>query len=84
MFPEAEQRETLRFEGNKTNCFPRDQSVSVLLYSWKFCSWRFIKPRSNGGRRSTFVGNSALLPSDVIVFLQCCPLRDFGGKQFHF
>ena len=68
MFPEAEQRETLRFEGNKTNCFPRDQSVSVLLYSWKFCSWRFIKPRSNGGRRSTFVGNSALLPSNVIVF----------------
>ena len=26
MFPEAELRETLRFEGNKINCFPRDQS----------------------------------------------------------
>ena len=32
------------FEGHKINCFPRDQSLSVLLYSWKF-----IKPRSNGG-----------------------------------
>ena len=26
--------------------------------------------------------NSALLPSDVIVFAMS-PLRDFGGKQFH-
>ena len=30
MFPEAEPRETLRFEGNKINCFPRDQSLRVL------------------------------------------------------
>ena len=35
------------------------------------------------GLRSTFAGNSALLPSDVINFLQCCLRRDFGGKQFH-
>ena len=27
-----------------------------------------IKPRRNRGRRSTFVGYSALLPSDVIDF----------------
>ena len=26
-------RETLIFQGNKINCFPRDQSLSVLLYS---------------------------------------------------
>ena len=63
MFFETEPRETLRFEGNKINCFPRDQSLSDLLYSWKF-----IKPRCNGGRRSTFTGNSTLLPSDVIDF----------------
>ena len=25
-----------RFEGNKINCFPRDQSLSNLLHSWKF------------------------------------------------
>ena len=31
--PEAELSETLRFEGNKLNCFPRDQSLSDLLYS---------------------------------------------------
>ena len=53
---------------NKIICFPRDQSLSNLLYSWKFCSWKFIKPRCNGGRRSTFAGDSALLPSDVIDF----------------
>ena len=48
------------------NCFPRDQSLRDLLYSWKFSSWKFIKPRFNGGRRSTFAGNIALLPSDVV------------------
>ena len=43
------------------NCFPRDQSLRVLLYSWKF-----NKPRFNGGHRSTFVGHIALLPSEVV------------------
>ena len=33
MFPETKSRETLRFEGNKVHCFPRDQSLSDLLYS---------------------------------------------------
>ena len=33
MFPEVEQRETSRFKGNKINCFPRNQSLSDLLYS---------------------------------------------------
>ena len=41
---------------------------SDMLYSWKFWSWKFIKPRCHGGRRSTFEGNSALLPFDVIDF----------------
>ena len=60
-------------DGNKINCFPRDQSLSDLLYSQR----RHQKTQCvNGGRRSTFAGNSALLPSDVID-LQCCPLKDF-------
>ena len=29
MFPETKSRETLRFEGNKIHCTPRDQSLSV-------------------------------------------------------
>ena len=33
MFPETKSRETLRFEGNKIYCSPRDQSLSDLLYS---------------------------------------------------
>ena len=33
MFPEAKPRETgIEVEDNKTHCFPRDQSLSVLLY----------------------------------------------------
>ena len=47
------------------NCFPRDQSLSDLLCSKKRNT---CNGNSNGGRRSTFAGNSALLPSDVIDF----------------
>ena len=32
-FPEMKSRETLRFEGNKIHCSPRDQSLSDLLYT---------------------------------------------------
>ena len=56
MFTEAELGETFRFSGNKVNCFPGNQSLSDLLYSWKFWSWRVIKPHLNNGRRSTFQG----------------------------
>ena len=66
------QWKTLRFEENKINCFRRDQSLCILsdlLYSWKLWSWKFIKPRCNGGRRWTFKGNSAfVILSDVIDF----------------
>ena len=43
--------EILRFEGNKINCFPRNQSLSDLSYNVAL---------------STFTGNSALLLADVI------------------
>ena len=66
MFPEVKPR----FEGNKMSCFPRDQSLGDLLYSWKF-----VKPRCNGRRWSTFTGNSALLPSDVIDFAMLTTLK---------
>ena len=59
MFSVAEPRETK---------LTVSQGTSDLLYSWKIWSWKFIKPRCNGGRWSTFTGNSALLPSDVIDF----------------
>ena len=32
MFPEAKPRETLKSREDKTRCFLRDQSLSVLLY----------------------------------------------------
>ena len=59
MFSDAEPRETK---------LTVSLGTSDLFYSWKFLSWKFIKPRCNGGRRSTFTCHSALLPSDVIDF----------------
>ena len=56
MFTEAELGETFRFSGNKVNCFPGNQSLRDLLYSWKFWSWKVIKPHLNNGRRLTFQG----------------------------
>ena len=72
-FPEAQPRETLKFEGNKIKCFPKDQSLSDLFYSTKR---KTCNGNINGGRRSTFAGKSALLPSDVRS-------ETFGGKQFY-
>ena len=60
----------------KINCFPKDQSLSDLLYSWKF-----IKPRCHGGRRTTFEGNSTLLPFDVIDFAML-PAHRFCRETF--
>ena len=42
-----------------------------------FEAGNLTKTRCDGGRRSTFSGNSVLLPSYVIDFAM------FGGKQFH-
>ena len=78
-FLEVQPRETLKFEGNKMNCFPRDQSLSDLLYSTKR---KTCNDNSNGGRRSTFVGNSALLPSDVINFALLPAQRLLAGNNF--
>ena len=38
----------------------------MICYIAEISKLDFIKPRCNGGRLSTFAGNSALLPSDVI------------------
>ena len=54
---------------NKHLIRPSYQSLSDLLHSWKFLSWKFIKPRCDSSQRSTFaIKNIALLPSDVIDF----------------
>ena len=69
MFPETKSRETLRFEGNKIHCFPRDQSLSDLLYS-KTKQKQILKnalrfqrqhqATCNSGQH--FAGNSELFP----------------------
>ena len=54
----------LQINPPKINSFLCNESLSDLLYSWKF-----IKPRCNGGCLSKFAGNSAQLPSHVINFV---------------
>ena len=110
MFPEAEPRETLRFEGNEINCFPRDQSLTDLLYStmknelrrrenkisvlmtlknalqtvklYHHATFNHALITCSNGRRSTFAGNSALLPSDVIDFAMLPAQRLLAGNSF--
>ena len=63
MFPETKSRETLRFEGNKIHCSPRDQSLRDLLYSKANGSnrWKTINQMMcNSGQH--FAGNSELFP----------------------
>ena len=66
-------------EENKMNCFPRDQSLSDLLYSKKR---KTCNGNNNGGRRSTSAGNSALLTSDVIDFALLLAQRLLAGNTF--
>ena len=61
MCPEAEAKETLRFDGNKIKCFPRDQSLSDLLCSPRRKTFRVQIYENKPCERSTFAGNSALL-----------------------
>ena len=61
------------------NCSPRDQSLIDLLYSAKR---KMCNGNSNGGRRSTFAGSSALLPSDVIDFALLPAERILAGNSF--
>ena len=60
------------------NGFLRDQSLSDLLYS---TNRKTCNGNRNGGRRSTFAGNSALLPSDVIDFALLPAQRLLNGKS---
>ena len=55
------------------NCFPMDQSLSDFLYSTKsYC---------NGSQWSTLAGNSALLPSDIIVLALLHAQRILAGNS---
>ena len=62
MFPETKSRETLRLEGNKIHCSPRDQSLSDLLNSLNKTKENFEKcaeiPATSDHvqQRSTFRG----------------------------
>ena len=41
-----------------------------------------MKSNRNGGRRSTFAGNSALLPTDVIDFAMLPAQKLLAGNNF--
>ena len=72
MFPERKSRETLKFEGNKIHCSPREQSLSDLLYSKTKqkqnlkTALRFQRSRATAVNISRVTVNC--FPFDVIVF----------------
>ena len=72
MFPETKSRETLRFEGNKIHCSPRDQSLGDLLYSKTEqkqnlkTALRFQRARATAFNISRVTVN--FFPFDVIAF----------------
>ena len=73
MFPETNSRETLRFEGNKIHCSPRDQSLSDLLYNKTKAKFENrAEALRFQGSRATAVNISRVtvncFPFDVIVF----------------
>ena len=86
MFPETKSRGTLRFQGNKIHCSPRDQSLSDLLYSKTKqklnlkTALRFQRSRATAVNILRVTLNC--LPFDVIVFAMLAA-NGIWGKQFH-
>ena len=80
-------RETLRFEGNKIHCSPRDQSLSDLLYS-KIKRMQSLKTAMRFQRsRAAAVNFSRVtvncFPFDVIVFAML-PAHDIWRETVSF
>ena len=75
-------------EGNRLFCFLLG-NLNVSRGGAEGNIEKFIKLPRNGSRQSTFtrgVGEHCVTVKCYDVkskILQCCPLRDFGGKQFH-
>ena len=66
LFPDNLPRETFRLEGNKINCFPRDQSLSDLLYSPRrknIFVYKFLKINLASGQHSRVTVNCYPLTS---------------------
>ena len=89
MFPEAEPRETLRFKGNKINCFPRDQSLSDLIVIPPNSKIeQIIKistnlPRFQGARPDhvRVESSSCCFPREVVSFV--CPRELVSFDPWH-
>ena len=84
MFPSAPPREKLRFSGNKINCFPRDQSLSDLLYTsqlknrtnYKICT---NLPQFQGARPDhvRVESSSCCFPRELVSFVRPRELVSF-------
>ena len=59
---------------------PRETLITFLIY---YIAGNFEAENSFNFVVTAVVGQHSVLPSDVIDFLRCCPLGDFGGKQFY-
>ena len=66
LFPDNLPREIFRLGENKINCFPRDQSLSDLLYSPRrknIFVYKFLKINLASGQHSRVTVNCYLLTS---------------------
>ena len=82
MFPTAPPRETLRFEGNKLTV-SQGTSLQVICYiagNFEARNSLNLAVTALISQRSLVTVHCYTLTSSI---LQCCPLRYFGGKQFH-
>ena len=51
-------------------------------YTWKFWSWKFIKPRCSGSCQSTLASNSALYTFWCYYFCNIASLEILVGNSF--
>ena len=79
MFPETKSRETLRFEGNKIHCSPRDQSLSVYYYMASFASGQ------DEPNRALWLATRAgkMEPSCAFGTTRCIPQAKFHQKPYN-
>ena len=73
MFPEnlnvsrGRAKENIEIRGKQNELFPEGPVICYIAIIFE-AGHSLLKPCCNGGRQSTFAGNSALLPSHVLDF----------------
>ena len=76
-------QETLRFEGNKIHCSPRDQSLSDLLYSKNKWVKPVIKTKANFEKCAEILATTSG-HLQLHTLITCNSGQHFAGNSFPF